>query len=341
MIEAELVLGGLEGVLNGPALPFDCDKGLDRGAGRAPGAEIGQFAVRTVTTDQQPTCPKPLGSVHVFVGFEMGERDVSPVVQPRAFRALARRQTLPGVVGKAAGQALGCVEHDRQHAPRPDLVCARDPKHVSLAGPAQSDLDFAHAVDRVRRDPGKRHAGGDGALDHGKRDPRLGRELDRVRDVGSRAPRRVAAKVVERGGGDVLALKGNQGSLHDDVRCFLDDPDRPVERSHTTVDADHGRVETRTSLVSTDIGWLQDLHAWPDLAAIGRVVRSREAAGKVSTETAYYLLSTPLSAARFGEVARAHWGVEDGLHWVLDVTMNEERARNRKDHGPQNIALLR
>ena len=71
------------------------------------------------------------------------------------------------------------------------------------------------------------------------------------------------------------------------------------------------------------------------------MLRSRELGDKVSTETAYYLLSTPLSAKRFGGVARAHWGVENGLHWVLDVTMNEDHARNRKDHGPQNIALLR
>ncbi len=69
--------------------------------------------------------------------------------------------------------------------------------------------------------------------------------------------------------------------------------------------------------------------------------RTREVGAKVSTETAYYLLSTPLSAERFGGVARAHWGVENSLHWALDVTMNEDQARNRKDHGPQNIALLR
>ncbi len=75
--------------------------------------------------------------------------------------------------------------------------------------------------------------------------------------------------------------------------------------------------------------------------AIGKVVRTREIGTQTSTETAYYLLSTALSAARFGEVARAHWGVENGLHWVLDVTMNEDQARNHKDHGPQNIALLR
>ncbi len=122
---------------------------------------------------------------------------------------------------------------------------------------------------------------------------------------------------------------------------MFDDPARTAELAHTTVDGDHGRIETRTSLVSTDIAWLQERHAWPGLAAIGRVLRTREVSAKVSTETAYYLLSTPLSAEHFGGVARAHWGVENGLHWVLDVTLNKDQARTRKDHGPQNIALLR
>ncbi|MDQ2741327.1 MAG: ISAs1 family transposase [Chloroflexota bacterium] len=153
--------------------------------------------------------------------------------------------------------------------------------------------------------------------------------------------RAIAAKVVDQGGDYVLALKGNQGRLHDDVRTFLDDPGRAAETAHTTVDGDHGRIETRTSLVSSDISWLQEQHAWPGLSAIGKVVRTREKGAERSTETAYYLLSTTLSAARFGEVARAHWDVENGLHWVLDVTMNEDQARNHKDHGPQNIALLR
>src|SRR5215210_7442962 len=111
----------------------------------------------------------------------------------------------------------------------------------------------------------------------------------------------IAAQVVEQGGDYVLALKGNQGSLHDDVRCFFDDPTRTAELAHITVDGDHGRIETRASLVSTDIAWLQERHAWPGLAAIGRVLRTREVSAKVSTETAYYLLSTPLSAERFGE----------------------------------------
>jgi len=153
--------------------------------------------------------------------------------------------------------------------------------------------------------------------------------------------RAIAAKVVERGADYVLALKANQPSLHDDIRRFLSDKQRAPNPTHRTIDADHGRIETRTSTVCTDIEWLQELHAWPGLAAIGQVVRMRETGGKMTSETAFYLLSAPLTAERFGEVARAHWGVENGLHWVLDVTMNEDQARNRKDHGPENIAILR
>jgi predicted transposase YbfD/YdcC len=153
--------------------------------------------------------------------------------------------------------------------------------------------------------------------------------------------RATAAKVIERGGDYVLALKANQNSLHGDVSTFLADPARPPDTVHTTIDGDHGRIETRTSVVCTDIAWLQDMHAWPGLAAVGSVVRTRQSGAKTSKETAYYLLSTPLSAERFGAVVRAHWGVENGLHWVLDVTMNEDQSRTRKDHGPQNIAMLR
>ena len=153
--------------------------------------------------------------------------------------------------------------------------------------------------------------------------------------------REIAEKVVAQGGDYVLALKGNQGTLHTDVGLFLDDPHLVADDTRTTVDGDHGRIETRASLVSTNIGWLQEQHAWPGLAAIGKLTRSRETGAKTTTETTYYLLSTPLSAERFGQVVRAHWGIENGLHWVLDVVMDEDQARNRKDHGPENLALLR
>ena len=153
--------------------------------------------------------------------------------------------------------------------------------------------------------------------------------------------RAICTQSVEQGGDYVIALKGNQGSLHADVQLFMDDPARFAAVCHTTIDANHGRIETRTGEVSTDIGWLQKQHAWPNLAAIGKMVRTRETPAKTTTETSYYLLSTPLSAARFTEMARAQWGIENGLHWVLDVTMNEDHARHRKDNGPENIGLLR
>jgi predicted transposase YbfD/YdcC len=157
--------------------------------------------------------------------------------------------------------------------------------------------------------------------------------------------REIARQIVEQDGDYVLALKGNQGTLHADVRLLMEDPGRPATPFHRTVDADHGRIETRTATVETDIGYLVETHAWPGLAAVGRIVRERESMRKgearTTVETSYFLLSEKLSPARFAEVVRAHWGIENRLHWVLDVTMNEDKARNRLDNGPENIAVLR
>ena len=153
--------------------------------------------------------------------------------------------------------------------------------------------------------------------------------------------RAIAQQIVDQGGDYALALKGNQATLHDDVRLFLDDPACKVTTAKPTVEADHGRIETRTAMVSSDIDWLQKDHQWPGLAAIGKVVRIREAPDKTSTEAAYYLLSKALSAERFNEVVRQHWGVENRLHWRLDVVMNEDQDRTRLGNGPHNLAVLR
>jgi len=153
--------------------------------------------------------------------------------------------------------------------------------------------------------------------------------------------RDIARQIVDQGGDYVLALKGNQGTLHDDVRTFLDDPATAAVAIDTTVDGDHGRIETRTATISTSIDWLQEHHRWPGLKAIGKIVRTRETGAKTTMETAYYLLSSTLPAERFGRVVRAHWAVENNLHWTLDVVMNEDQARNRLDHGPNNLAVLR
>src|SRR6266481_6729005 len=118
--------------------------------------------------------------------------------------------------------------------------------------------------------------------------------------------RGIAQQIKDQGGDYVLALKGNQGTLHDDVRRFLDDPQSKVVTAKPTVDADHGLIETRTATVSTDIDWLQEDHQWPGLIADGKVARIRQTTDKTTTETAYYLLSAPLSPERFNEVVRSH-----------------------------------
>jgi predicted transposase YbfD/YdcC len=153
--------------------------------------------------------------------------------------------------------------------------------------------------------------------------------------------RAIAGQIVEQEGDYALALKGNQGTLYDDVRLLLDDPESKASTGVPVVEGDHGRVETRTATVSTEIDWLQKQHQWPGLAAIGKVERIRETPDKTSTETAYYLLSTALTPERFNEVVRQHWGVENRLHWRLDVVMNEDQDRTRMGNGPHNLAVLR
>src|SRR6267154_228098 len=97
--------------------------------------------------------------------------------------------------------------------------------------------------------------------------------------------RAIAQQIVDQGGDYALALKGNQGTLHDDVRLFLDDPAcEATTAAEPIVEADHGRIETRTAMVSSEIDWLQKDHQWPGLAAIGKVVRIREASDKTSIE---------------------------------------------------------
>lgn len=151
----------------------------------------------------------------------------------------------------------------------------------------------------------------------------------------------IARQIIDQGGNYALALKGNQGALHDDVSLFLDDPAATGTATAQTVDGDHGRIETRTATISSDIDWLQKQHDWPGLVAIGKVRRIREEADKTTQETAYYLLSTALTCERFLEVVRSHWGVENRLHWRLDVVMNEDQQRNRLDNGPNNLTVLR
>ena len=150
-----------------------------------------------------------------------------------------------------------------------------------------------------------------------------------------------AQAILDRGGDYVLALKANQPALLEDVRLLLDDPATAPDDTTETTDGDHGRIEIRRAEIVHDVAWLATAHAWPGLQAVGKVIATREIDGQATATTRYFLLSRPLTAARFAEIVRMHWQIENALHWVLDVVMDEDQSRSRKDHGPENLARLR
>jgi predicted transposase YbfD/YdcC len=152
--------------------------------------------------------------------------------------------------------------------------------------------------------------------------------------------RATAGQIISQGGDHALALKGNRGTLLEDVRAFLDDPATPLTAAAET-DAGHDRVEQRQAGLTRDIGWLQERHAWPGLQAVGKITATRATGGGTTVKTRYCLLSTALSPERFNQVVRSRWGIENQLHWVLDVVTNEDQTRNRKGHGPENLAMPR
>jgi predicted transposase YbfD/YdcC len=157
------------------------------------------------------------------------------------------------------------------------------------------------------------------------------------------AQRETAQALLDQEASYVLALKDNQGTLCEDVRTLLDDPGLPVHDRAQMVEADHGRIETRSAHRVTDLSWLQEQHHWPGLAGVGKITAAREdkATGTVQKQDRYYLLSRVMTASEFLDTVRAHWTIENSLHWVLDVVMREDHARARKDHAPANLAILR
>ena len=110
---------------------------------------------------------------------------------------------------------------------------------------------------------------------------------------------------------------------------------------HETVDGDHGRIETRKYWITSAIDWLGAKASWANWKVLGMVESRREIGEKVEIERRYYLVSLPADGMRFGDAVRQHWGVENGLHWVLDVSFNEDACRIRKDQGAQTFSVLR
>lgn len=158
----------------------------------------------------------------------------------------------------------------------------------------------------------------------------------------------IAETIVARGGDYLLALKGNRPALFADVVAFFADPPTDMTLSaHTTTDADHGRIEERRHSVCHNTQWLFSDRRYPDephfphLAMIAMVENHVEREGRKSTERRYYLSSVKLDAQAFAAAVRAHWGIENRLHWVLDVVFHDDLTRLRTGSGPQIMAVVK
>jgi len=154
----------------------------------------------------------------------------------------------------------------------------------------------------------------------------------------------IAEQIVQEGGNYVLALKGNQGDLFDDVKLYLDTEakDRP-KGDYKAVEKDHGRIESRKAWVSDNINWLHNKEQWKGLGlqSITMVKAVRQIKDKKSKERRYFISSLPADAKLLGTTIRAHWGIENSLHYVLDVAFNEDQCRARTGHSAENLAIIR
>jgi predicted transposase YbfD/YdcC len=163
----------------------------------------------------------------------------------------------------------------------------------------------------------------------------------------------IAAQIADKKADYVLALKGNHATVHAEVQEFFADTVAPcaTQCAHTvrpttmdcfqTIEKGHGRIETRRYWQSTDIDWFEDRKLWRHLQSIGMVESIRRVKGKNTIERRYYLSSLLLDATRFAKAVRSHWGVENPLHWTLDVTFHEDQSRARAKYAAQNLATLR
>jgi predicted transposase YbfD/YdcC len=158
--------------------------------------------------------------------------------------------------------------------------------------------------------------------------------------------RHIARKIIDKKADYILALKGNQGTLREDVETFANEQktrgfkDTTIT-THATVDGDHGRIETRHYTVIHDVGWLQERYTWPGLKGVVMVESQRDIDGKIAYETRFYITSLGVPANVIGPMIRAHWAIENSLHWVMDMVFRDDECRVRTDNAPANFATFR
>lgn len=158
--------------------------------------------------------------------------------------------------------------------------------------------------------------------------------------------KKIAKQIVDQGGHYILQLKGNQGTLHKETemlfaQCLTDDCRGISYSTAATTDKGHGRIEERRIWATSEINWFAEKNKWEHLRSLIRVQSKRTVDGKTSTEDRYYItdLGADNSSGLLGYI-RGHWGVENTLHWSLDINFREDERRIRKGHGAENFARM-
>lgn len=158
--------------------------------------------------------------------------------------------------------------------------------------------------------------------------------------------RDIARRIVDKKADYIFSLKGNQGTLREDVELFFEEQmevdftDTTVT-CHETVEKSHGRIEVRKVIVCAEVGWLRQRHDWPGLESIVMVEYVAEEGGETRRETRFYISSLRVEAEPMAAYIRDHWGVENGLHWVMDMVFGDDECRIRKDNAPANFATIK
>jgi predicted transposase YbfD/YdcC len=157
----------------------------------------------------------------------------------------------------------------------------------------------------------------------------------------------IATAITQAGANYLLAVKANQPTLRAEIEIFFQDAPPASVETFTDLDKGHGRIEERSVTLAREVGWLKgDKHfpgelRLPGVAAIIKVAARTELKDRGRFDTRYYISSAPLTAETAANAVRGHWGIENRLHWVLDVVFNEDQSRLRTGHGARNMAVVR
>lgn len=153
--------------------------------------------------------------------------------------------------------------------------------------------------------------------------------------------KKITNTIIDQKADYIIQVKDNQPTLLKDIALYFENTDNGPLDDYEAIDGNHGRIETRQYFTTDNIDWLQGKHLWAGINTIVMAIRQREVDGVTSIEKSYFISSLENNARRIAKSVRGHWGIENSLHWCLDIAFKEDYCRVRKEHAPHNFGILR